>query len=439
VPSPCPGPTCALPPDHQPQAVGLRIVYLNFDGVTLKASNATDDALANESAILTGAVSAGQTRAIAPFNVNDLDSTEGLTREEIISRVVEELYASHAPYNIEFVTQRPASGNYSMVVFGGSCQTVAGQSGCAGIALLDCGDFMPANITFVFPAGLRISDLAATAAQEEAHAFGLVHTVDTTDIMYPYLQNFIPTQFGSGSVPEGDSQCGGQAYQNSDEKMMQTIGYRGQDTLGPTITITAPAPGATIAVGDAVAADITDPSSVGRAVLMVNGFDVAEKTAPPWSFTLPEGTTPGNVTITVKAYDAAPEGNVAEAVVQAYLLTGDEQPCAEDGTCAVGLECVGGLCVPGEGGLGTVCTGNEECDSMLCAELEGEHRCSQACNEATPCPAGFECAGDIACWPKSDDGGGGGCAAGNDGGGGLGALWLLALGAMLLRRRRSAR
>src|SRR5688500_16264227 len=220
VPSPCPGPTCALPPDHQPQAVGLRIVYLNFDGVTLTSSNSNDDALGNESAILANAVTVGQTKTIAPLNVNDLASTEGMTRQQIISRVVEELYASHAPYNIEFVTQRPASGQYSMVVFGGSCQTVAGQSGCAGIALLDCGDFMPANITFVFPYGLRISDLAATAAQEEAHAFGLVHTVDESDIMYPYLQDFIPTAFGAGSVPQGDSQCGGQAYQDSDEKMM---------------------------------------------------------------------------------------------------------------------------------------------------------------------------------------------------------------------------
>src|SRR5688500_944113 len=82
VPSPCPGPSCELPPDHQPQAVGLRIVYLNFDGVTLEASNANDDAVSNESAILTGAVSSGQSEAIPAFSVDNLASTEGLSREQ---------------------------------------------------------------------------------------------------------------------------------------------------------------------------------------------------------------------------------------------------------------------------------------------------------------------------------------------------------------------
>jgi hypothetical protein len=437
VPSPCPGPACALPPDHQPQAVGLRIVYLNFDGVTLEASNNNDDALSNASAILTGAVASGQTKAIAAFNTGDLASTEGLTREQIISRVVEDLYASHSPYNIEFVTQRPTTGKYSMVVFGGSCGSVAGTSNCAGIALLDCGDFMPSNITFVFPGGLRVSDLAATAAQEEAHAFGLVHTVDESDIMYPYLQDFIPTAFGEGNVPQGDSMCGGQAYQDSDEKMMQTIGYRGQDTLGPTITITSPAPGAVVAIGDPVAADITDPSSVARATLMVNGFEVGEKTAPPWTFTVPDGTDPGEVSFTIKAYDS--EENLSQAFVNAYLPNGEEQPCGEGGACPAGLECSAGLCVPSEGGLGAVCSANEECDSMLCAALDGEQRCSQTCSDAMACPAGFECRGDIACWPEREESGG--CAAAGDSGGSgwLGAGWLLALGAMMLRRPRRGR
>jgi MYXO-CTERM domain-containing protein len=183
-----------------------------------------------------------------------------------------------------------------------------------------------------------------------------------------------------------------------------------------------------------VQADITDPSNVSRVELLVNGFEAAEKTAPPWTFTVPEGTAPGNVTFIVKAYDASEEQNPSQSTVTAYLPNGDEQPCAEDGTCPIGLECSAGLCVPGEGGLGTVCAANEECDSMLCIENEGEHRCSQTCSATTPCPEGFECAGEVACWPAKDEGGGG-CATGG-GADWLGAAWLLALGALLLRRRR---
>ena len=433
--SPCPGPRCEMDGPIEPQAVGLRVVYLNFDGVTLTASNTSDDATKDKSAILAAAIQSGQTRTIPPFNVNDLASTSGMSRSQIISRVVSDMYESHAPYNIEFVTERPTSGNYSMVVFGGTCQTVAGQSGCAGIALLDCGDYMPNNITFAFPYGLRVADLASTAAQEEAHAFGLAHTTDTTDIMYPYLRDFVPTVFGAGPVPDGDSTCGGMTYQDSDERMMQIIGYRGQDALGPTITITSPSEGQVVGVGSPVEAQITDASDIDRAELFVNGTMVAEKAAAPWTFELPDGTEVGELLLAVRAYDSL--GNVNQAFVHAYLPSGDEEPCGAGDTCGEGLECSEGLCVPGDGigGLGALCGENEQCETQLCAEADGEKRCSQQCDATTPCPDGFECRGEVACWPEPEEDGG--CtAAGPSSSNGLTILWLLGLVTILARRRR---
>jgi MYXO-CTERM domain-containing protein len=435
MPAPCPGPQCEMDAPLQPQAVGLRIVYLNFDGVTLTASSTNDDATNDRSGILSHAIPSGQTRTIAPLSVNDLASTNGLTRTQIISRVVSEMYASHAPYNIEFVTERPASGNYSMVVFGGSCNSVAGQSNCAGIALLDCGDYMPNNITFVFPNGLRVGDLASTAAQEEAHAFGLAHTTDTSDIMYPYLRTFIPTEFGAGPVPEGDSTCAGRTYQDSDELMLQIIGYRGQDTVGPTITITSPSEGQVVEVGTPIQADITDASDIEQAELLVNGVQVAEKTAAPWTFQVPEGTEPGEVTLTIRARDSM--GNLSQSLVRVYLPSGDEETCSPGGDqCKGGLECSGGLCVPGDGigGLGAACDVNEECETQICAESEGDKRCSQRCDAATPCPDGFECRGDVACWPTPESSGG--CTAAGPASSPLALLWLLALVALAARRRR---
>jgi MYXO-CTERM domain-containing protein len=435
MPAPCPGPRCEMAGAIEPQAVGLRIVYLNFDGVTLTASETSDDATQDKSGILSSAIPAGQTRTIAPFNVNDLASTGGLTRSQIISRVVSDLYASHAPYNIEFVTARPTSGNYSMVVFGGTCQSVVGENNCAGIALLDCGDFMPNNITFAFPGGLRVADLASTAAQEEAHAFGLAHTTDNTDIMYPYLRDFVPTEFGAGPVPDGDLTCGGMTYQDSDERMMQIIGYRGQDALGPTITITSPSEGQVIAVGSAIVADITDASDIARAELIVNGTQVAEKTSAPWSFELPDGTEAGELLLAIRAHDAL--GNVSQAVVHAYLPTGEEASCSGADDCGDGLECSAeGLCIPGDGigGLGATCNGNEQCETQLCAEADGEKRCSQRCDATTPCPEGFECRSETACWPVADEDGG--CAAAGPGSSsGLGLVWLVALVALVARRR----
>ena len=425
-PAPCPGPGCAA----TPAAKGPRLVYLNFEGVTLTRSTTQDDAPSGKSAIVTSNMT------IPAFSTSSLSSTGGLTRSQIIARVVDQLYFSHQDYDIDFVTERPATENYSMVVFGGTCPQVAGTS-CAGIALLDCGDLMPHNITFVFPDGLRVDDLAATASQEAAHAFGLAHTTDESDIMYPFLRQFIPTQYGAGPLPQGDDSCGGALFQDSDEKMLQTIGPRGQDVTGPTITITAPSEGDAVSVGDPVLADISDASPIQRAELLVNAVKVAEKTSAPWSFEIPAGTESGEVSILFRAYDS--EGNYSQQRVSVYLISGDEQPCGEDGSCPIGLECQSNLCVPSPGGLGTTCTMNEECQSGICAEADGEQRCSQQCSEAEPCPGGFECRGGVACWPEDPSEEGGGCSA--SGGSGvslLGLLWLawIGLAVLVLRGRR---
>jgi hypothetical protein len=429
LPAPCPGPGCAA----SPQAKGPRLVYLNFDGVSLTRSTTRDDAVTGESAI----VQANMT--IPAFSTSSLSSTGGMSRAQIIQRVVDQMYFSHADYDVDFVTTRPASAPYSMVVFGGSCSSVAGETGCAGLALLDCGDLMPHNITFVFPGGLHYDDLASTASQEAAHAFGLAHTTDQTDIMYPYLQsNFVPTRFGAGPLPQGDDSCGGALYQDSDARMLQVIGPRGQDVTGPEITVTTPQPGQVVAVGDPVQAQITDASPLARAELLIAGTKVAETTSAPWSFQIPGGTETGNVDLLYRVYDS--EGNYSQVRVQVYLLSGDEEPCGPGDSCSIGLECQGGLCVPSPGGLGTTCTMNEECVSGICAESDGEQRCSQQCSDSEPCPGGFDCRGGVACWPAKEKSGG--CSA--SGGRAvslLGLLWLAWLGAsaLVLRRRRPRR
>lgn len=430
--SPCPGPGCLA--DLQPaHAKGKRIVYLNFDGVTLTYSNQNDDAVQNVSAIVNS-----QTEVIAPFSTSQLSSTGGLSRQQIIDRVVSDMYTLHEDFDVDFVTSRPASGPYSMVVFGGSCQSTVGSNNCAGVALLDCGDQMPNNITFVFPPGLRVADLATTAAQEAAHAFGLGHTDDQDDVMYPAIQNYIPTQFGAGSIPDG-SGCNNATYQDSYELMLNTIGPRGQDTVGPTISITSPAAGATVEPGDLVIATITDDSAIDRVVLESSGADVT-KTSPPWELAIPADVTPGQQQLTVRAYDE--HGNANFARVSVYVAGGDEADCTTDDDCQDGEECQNQVCIPDNGitgELGDVCVQNEDCLTGTCGMAAEESLCTQSCDEASPCPGGFECTGSNYCWPADGgDGSGGICSAtGRPNLGGL-ALLALGLGLVLSRRRRRA-
>ncbi|HTM18855.1 MAG TPA: Ig-like domain-containing protein [Kofleriaceae bacterium] len=424
--SPCPGPMCRAQL-QQPFAQGRRVVYLMFDGITLSRDAYDDDARTNTSAIVNTA-----SEVIPAFSPSALASTGGLSRQQIIDKVIDDLYALHAPYNVDFVTSRPSSGNYSMIVFGGTCQSVTGSSNCAGIALLDCGDQMPANITFVFPAGLRVADLATTAAQEAAHAYGLGHTDDHGDVMYPQILSSIPSHFGAGNIPDASGCPSSATYQNSDSKMMTTIGPRGQDVVSPIVTITSPADGATIGGGTVLTADISDDISVDRATLEIDGDPFGEPLAdPPWRWGLPL-LSAGSHLLTVRAWDVSDNSAADNAQV---TFSNGSAPCDGPEDCETWQMCIEGQCRgSGDGGLGDPCSQAPECDSGLCATSGDTSLCTQVCDTASPCPDGFGCESGV-CWPATGggDGGGGGCAAGR-GGTAIGGLLLLAL--VLLRRRR---
>ena len=193
-------------------------VFVSFDGVTLLRSSTTDDATTNVSALVRLS-----TAVIPAFNPAVLSNDGGLTRVEIIAATVAQLEAIHAPYNVAFTTTRPASGAYSMVVFGGSCSSVIGQAGCAGIAVQDCGNTFPSNISFVFPPGLRVEDLAVVAARQNALALGLDNTDNPDDVMFPVLQVMPPERFAGGNTLPGGCLAPG-TFQDSHQRMLDVLG-----------------------------------------------------------------------------------------------------------------------------------------------------------------------------------------------------------------------
>lgn len=130
-----------------------------------------------------------------------------------------------------------------------------------------------------------------------------------------------------------------------------------------------------------------------------------------------------------------------------------------DNFCPTGFKCVPAgnmkVCIadasqpppPQPGALGSSCTTHEDCDSKLCgADASGNRFCTQLCDPAAGCAAGFDCVpaggGQYACSPSATnpaDGGGGGCALRGDAPGGAHGRWLLlvlALPLVLLSRRR---
>jgi hypothetical protein len=441
----CTGPQCW--PDGvkpEPQGIGLRRVYLNFTGVTLQATEWEDDASANKSWMIKSVVGVGGSLTIPAFNWNSLGSLSGATsQQEIIDYTLNELRSLHAPYNIEFTTTRPTSGAYHMVVFGGSCQSVVNES-CAGIAPLDCSDAVPGNVVFAFPGGLRAVDLASTAAQELAHSFGLSHTQDPTDVMYPQIQNTLPEHYGAGPIPPNDQgQCGNGSYQDSHAKLLSIVGLPGEDGTVPSVLITSPERNALVPVGTPIVATITDDSPIVKVELIINNVVMGSKSGPPFNFVIPSNAPLGEASIELKATDSW--DNESGHRITVFIGTGDEEPC-DNGSCPEGKSCASdNLCysdaVGTVGALGDFCADNETCDSGVCATIAEESRCSQSCNAETSCPDGFECRGDTACWPIGDKGSDSGlCSLSGSGSGALSTIGFLFLAIMLAgRRRRSHR
>ncbi len=439
VPSPCPGPDCtATLREPSLEAKGPRVVFLNFESQLLTRSSQDDNATTNVSAIVQ------QTMTIPAFSTSVLRSTSGLSRSQIISTVKSQMQSMHSAFDMTFTTTRPSSGSYTMVMFGGTCGSVVGQSGCAGIALGDCGDFLPSNIVFVFPSGLRVGDLSTTAAQEMAHGYGLGHTNDQTDIMYPSIQSYIPTSYGAGNIPDG-SGCGGASYQDSHATLLAVIGPKGQDVTAPQVTITAPSNGGLVGDGTIISSIVTDNVGLANVEIYFDADVVANLTSPPFQYTLSGTFSGGDHIVTVRGYDV--NGNMGFDRIGVYVSDGTEQSCVNTDECPEGKVCEGNICVPDNGqggGIGDTCTADAECSTNICAAVGGESRCTLRCDPAATdvCPAGFDCLAGGACWPAGDggdgggDGGGGICAAGGDAGSGALSLLLIGLAAAFAGTRR---
>ncbi len=413
--SECAGGTCELVPPVAATPRGPRLVYLNFDGVTVTSTSGGDDSAANQSRILNlGGLPAGTTVTVAPFSLGVLSDAQGMTTvAQVKSFVLAQMEAIHEPYDLFFTLERPASGNYQMVVIGSDCATIANTS-CAGIAILDCSDNNPHNIGYTFPGGRTVDELVVTTAQEMAHAYGLNHTTDTADIMFPQLQTTLPNSYGAGPIPAADMPCGGATFQDSHALLLDTIGPRGQDVTPPTIAITSPASNALLAGTTTVTVDAMDEEAIARVEFELDGESFATVTAPPFQASLDEPAR-GQHTLLARVVDTSDNSAQDSILVFAgECVTNDD--CTEEN-----FVCQDNLCVfmepPVLGDTGDLCENNDQCTSGICGDNPngGPNLCTEDCSIDFDCPVGFDCAGGQ-CFPSVGGGDDGGNAdGGNDG------------------------
>lgn len=403
------------------------VVYVAMDGVTLRPTCGNGDS------------------AHSALNCSPLVDSE-VTFPAFGAQAAsefEQIRNYYEPFDLVMTSARPPDWlPYTMTIIGGSAQLAGHGGGTCGVANVACDGLKRNHVSLNFPQSCN--GMAETVGQETAHNWGLEHTDNPNDMLYPFnnggSKSFVDDCMAiSHATGSGTTQCGyihelycGEEQQNSFAEMMGVFGPASPDTTAPEITSIYPGDGAELGTEDAftITASIEEDSrmvavkwtwleglppdteSYTRCTNNVCDTDfnpgvsfVAADVA--WDFLNLNGPPPGTYSFQVEALDAY--GNYTSAITTFTVVEGEG---AEGGnsTADGGVDESGGDDMP-PGGTGG--TGNDDDGPATGPGVSGE-----------------------------DDGGGGssGCRIEGESPrfGGFGGGAMLSLGLLLFARRRRA-
>jgi hypothetical protein len=415
-----------------PKAAVSNVIYLNNckpNGCAMKPGY--DNATTNTSSI------PDVSSTIAAFTGSDT----------VWNQVVQCVRQTYADFDIQIVTERPASGNYHMAIVAGTPSQVQQSNGVLGVSPFSCG-YIPNAVSYTF-ANVRPNDVAElcwTVAQETAHSWGLDHKYDNRDPMTylsggPSIKSFQDEAGSCGEYSARQCTCNynntGSSKMNSFAVIMGTFGPNTPDVTAPKVTISYPTEMAQVTPNFPIRSEISDDRVITKAEFRLDGTLIKTLEDGPYNFNAPATLAPGKHKVEVTAYDRA--GNTSKGVVNVAFgsvctqnseCTGEHQVCL-DGRCVAG---------PGsDGGLGSTCDSNADCSSQQCANDGSNGYCVEGCDPtASACPGGFSCEetapGAGVCWPESGEGGG--CSTNGDSSGGMLLLALGFVGILVTRKKR---
>ena len=203
-------PTCA--PQSAPLRAGMHKLFVAFGGVTLTLG-ACDDARSNCTSLVTSS------SAAVPAFTNS-------SRVPVIAGMVQDALA---PFSVDVVTTRPASGEYRMVTVGGTAALVGGAAVQTHAVKSVCDATNHNAIALVFEGDVDVTDrqYADTIAGAFGRMAGVVPTTKGGDCMCTASNcgHSLTCTFGASVVTEVGNSCM-RTMQNEQQLLMDAVGCR---------------------------------------------------------------------------------------------------------------------------------------------------------------------------------------------------------------------
>lgn len=194
-----------------------RVVYLNFDGVTLTDA-AASDATQNRASWIAGQT----TGTVTPFLQGNAN------RATIIADITTGVRSALSQFPVTVVTQRPATGPYVMIAYGGNAGDVGSNYGFA-VNELDCDDSEKSDVAWISNNYTTTLRHVNTTLGAIGFGLGLTATNNVNDCMCGWANGCVKDHSALCTLspnitrdPDADQRCAGAAATQNEVQAFKT-------------------------------------------------------------------------------------------------------------------------------------------------------------------------------------------------------------------------
>jgi hypothetical protein len=213
-----PDATTSMNPDAtQTAQCTSRVVYLNFEGVTLSDA-AASDATQNRASWIAGQA----TGTVTPFLQGNGN------RAQIITDITTGVRGGLSQFPVTVVTTRPATGPYVMVTYGGNAGDVGSNYGFS-VNELDCDDSEKSDVAWISNNYTTTLRHVNTTLGAIGFGLGLTATTDVNDCMCGWANGCIKDHSTLCTLspniardPNADQRCNGAAATQNEVQTFKT-------------------------------------------------------------------------------------------------------------------------------------------------------------------------------------------------------------------------